>query len=123
MGGFSVARSTRCNVRGASHLREVTALTYETLLIDRSERIATVTLNRPHALNAITAVMSAELTDALATCSSEAETRVVILAGSGRAFCAGEDVKERPADSVEVRARSTPSASWLQGLPVMLTSH
>ena len=62
-GGWVLGSGVLNATKGASHLREVTALTYETLLIDRSERIATVTLNRPQALNAVTAMMSAELTD------------------------------------------------------------
>jgi enoyl-CoA hydratase/carnithine racemase len=88
---------------------------YETLLVDRSERIATITLNRPQALNAITATMTAELTEVIDECARDAETRVLILTGAGRAFCAGEDVKERPADSPEVRARSTPLGKMVAG--------
>jgi enoyl-CoA hydratase/carnithine racemase len=87
---------------------------YQTLLVDRSEGISTITLNRPQALNAITAEMSSELTDALAR-ASDPESRALIITGAGRAFCAGEDVKERPADSVEVRARSTPLAKLAAG--------
>ena|SRR5688572_5368508 len=90
-------------------------MTYETLLLDRADRIATITFNRPQALNAVTAVMARELTDALAVCSSDPETRVLVLTGAGRAFCAGEDVKERPADSAEIRARSTPLGKLMSG--------
>jgi enoyl-CoA hydratase/carnithine racemase len=88
---------------------------YETLLVDRSERIATITLNRPQALNAVTATMTKELTEVIDECARDAETRVLILTGAGRAFCAGEDVKERPADSPEVRARSTPLGKMVAG--------
>ena len=90
-------------------------MTYETLLLDRADRIATITLNRPHALNSVTALMSRELTDALSVCANDPDTRVLILSGAGRAFCAGEDVKERPADSAEVRARSTPLGKLMSG--------
>jgi enoyl-CoA hydratase/carnithine racemase len=83
-------------------------LSYETLLVERADRITTIVLNRPQALNAITARLTAELTSVVAEESENAESRVLILTGQGRAFCAGEDVKERPADSAEVKARSTP---------------
>lgn len=90
-------------------------MTYQTLLLDRADRIATITFNRPQALNAVTAQMTRELTDALSVCSNDPDTRVLVLTGSGRAFCAGEDVKERPADSAEVRARSTPLGKLISG--------
>jgi enoyl-CoA hydratase len=64
------------------------------LLLERAEGIATVTLNRPAHLNAL----SAELRDAIARAFDEIaaddETRAVILTGAGRAFCAGLDLKE-----------------------------
>ena len=85
------------------------------IVVERSERICTITFNRPHALNAITARMTNELTGALDDCARDPETRVLILTGSGRAFCAGEDVKERPADSAEVKARSTPLGQLASG--------
>ena len=49
------------------------AVAYETLLVDRSERIATITLNRPQALNAVTATMTAELTEVIDRCARDAE--------------------------------------------------
>lgn len=54
---------------------------------------ATVTLNRPAALNAITEHMLNELGDAFAALSGDGRTRVVVLTGSGRAFSAGVDLK------------------------------
>jgi enoyl-CoA hydratase/carnithine racemase len=90
-------------------------LEYQEIVVERSEQICTISLNRPHALNAITARLTTELTHALAAAAADAESRVVILTGSGRAFCAGEDVKERPADSAEVRARSTPLGKLVSG--------
>lgn len=88
---------------------------YETLVIERSQRISTITLNRPQSLNAITARMSAELNDAFAESARDTASRALILTGAGRAFCAGEDVKERPADSAQVRARSTPLGKLAAG--------
>jgi enoyl-CoA hydratase/carnithine racemase len=88
---------------------------YREIVVEDSERVCTISLNRPHALNAITRRLTHELTTALAACANNPESRVLILTGSGRAFCAGEDVKERPADSVEVRALSTPLGKLVSG--------
>lgn len=62
-----------------------------------SEHIATITLNRPEALNSFTDVMEAELLEALDECDSNDEVRVVILTGAGRVFCAGMDLSESEA--------------------------
>lgn len=59
----------------------------------RTGAVATVTLNRPDKLNAFTGTMREDLLDALRTCENDADVRVVILTGAGRAFCAGGDVE------------------------------
>jgi len=66
----------------------------ETLALDIAEGIATLTLNRPDRMNAISAAMKAELAQALDRIE-DARARVVIVTGAGRAFCAGADIKER----------------------------
>lgn len=64
------------------------------LIVEEHEGVATLTLNRPDAMNAF----SRELRDALATTfrrlQAEGRVRVVVLTGAGRAFCAGWDLKE-----------------------------
>ncbi len=64
------------------------------LIVEEQEGVATLTLNRPEAMNAF----SRELRDAIATTfrrlQAEDEVRVVVLTGAGRAFCAGWDLKE-----------------------------
>jgi enoyl-CoA hydratase/carnithine racemase len=73
--------------------------------------VATITLNRPDALNALTRAMRADLAALFAWCASNPDTvRVVVLAGAGRSFCAGQDLKEggeveTPADSLETKLR------------------
>ncbi|MBM4266620.1 MAG: enoyl-CoA hydratase [Deltaproteobacteria bacterium] len=64
------------------------------LLVEKSEGVATLTLNRPGAMNALSRDLRRALTDAFAALASDRETRVVILTGAGRAFCAGLDLKE-----------------------------
>ena len=67
-----------------------------------SDGVATITLNRPEAMNAL----SRELLDALAktleTCGNDERVRVLILTGAGRAFCAGLDLKELGAGGADI---------------------
>lgn len=56
--------------------------------------IATITLNRPERLNALTFEVYRELTDTFAALRDEKDIRVVVITGSGRAFCTGGDVKD-----------------------------
>ena len=69
-------------------------MTYTTVQLDRRDHVAWLTLNRPQALNAMNRALVNELRDFFSGLSTDAETRVVILQGAGRAFCAGLDLKE-----------------------------
>lgn len=69
--------------------------TTEPLLgVEHDDGIATVTLNRPSQYNALSMALLTELEEALASLAAEPEVRAIILAGSGKAFCAGHDLKE-----------------------------
>jgi 2-(1,2-epoxy-1,2-dihydrophenyl)acetyl-CoA isomerase len=65
---------------------------YRTILLDVGEGIATVTLNRPEALNAYTPEMGEEIVDAFARLRADDAVRVLIWTGAGRGFCAGVDL-------------------------------
>ena len=67
-------------------------MTYDAILLDVKDQVATITLNRPENLNAWTTEMAAELSDALTTCNRRDEVRAVVITGAGRAFCAGADL-------------------------------
>jgi 2-(1,2-epoxy-1,2-dihydrophenyl)acetyl-CoA isomerase len=67
---------------------------YSDLQIHFAEGIAQVILNRPDRLNALNAHMAEELANAVSEFGKDENTRVIILRGAGRAFCAGGDVKE-----------------------------
>jgi len=68
---------------------------FENMLIDKSERIATVTINRPTKLNALNKATIKELSDAFAQLQSDDEVRAIIVTGSGeKAFVAGADISE-----------------------------
>jgi enoyl-CoA hydratase/carnithine racemase len=64
---------------------------YETLLYTAADGIATITLNRPDALNTIVPPMPDEVEAAVAVAIRDPEVRVIVLRGAGRAFCAGYD--------------------------------
>lgn len=68
---------------------------YETLTVDREDGLTWLTLNRPETLNALNGKMVSELRDFFWQLSEDFETRVVVLRGSGRGFCAGLDLKEQ----------------------------
>jgi enoyl-CoA hydratase/carnithine racemase len=65
---------------------------YEQILYDVRDGVALVTLNRPEKLNAMTALMGAEMGDAMAEADGDDAVRVVVMTGAGRAFCAGADL-------------------------------
>jgi len=73
-------------------------MTYETITYDVSERIATITFNRPKQLNAISPQMAEELRHAYAAAEADPEVWTLLITGTGRAFCAGADVSEIPDD-------------------------
>jgi len=66
-----------------------------TVLIDGVEpHITTLTLNRPHRLNALDYELTTDLHDALDLVAADPECKVIVLTGSGRGFCAGLDLKD-----------------------------
>lgn len=67
-------------------------MTFETMTYESAQGIARITLNRPERLNAINAQMTAELREAVQQAADDPKTKVVVLSGAGRAFCAGYDL-------------------------------
>lgn len=66
---------------------------YETILFEKKEAVAKITLNRPQVLNAMNDVMFREIGQALEDSEEDNTIRVVVITGSGRAFCTGVDLK------------------------------
>ena len=66
---------------------------YETIRIDRKGPVDWLTLNRPEALNAINTQMVTDLRDYFSSMMENSDTRVIVMRGEGRAFCAGLDIK------------------------------
>jgi 2-(1,2-epoxy-1,2-dihydrophenyl)acetyl-CoA isomerase len=93
------------------------------LLVTRSGAVATLTLNRPQALNALDVPLKEALREQLVAVADDDGVRAVVLAGAGRAFCVGQDLREHaaalagaaPLDTV--RRHYVPIATVLAGLP------
>ena len=69
-------------------------MTEPSILAARSGAVATLTLNRPAAMNSFTTAMHAELIAALNVAADDAEVRCVVITGAGRGFCAGQDLSD-----------------------------
>lgn len=81
---------------------------FEQIIYDKSDGIATITLNRPERMNAFTGKMIDEWYQALLDANTDPDMRVVIVTGSGRGFCAGADVArgEGPLRGLQNRERT-----------------
>jgi len=77
------------------------------LLREQRDGIATLTLNRPEQYNALSEALIDDLCAALDALGRDSEVRVVVIAGAGRAFCAGHDLRE---------LRQRPDAAWYREL-------
>ena len=109
---------------------------FETILLDKADDIAVITLNRPERLNAWTAQMNAELYAAISDCNDDADVGAMVVTGAGRGFCAGADIRdnfkaqmdggaerdeaprERPGDWIELVRSSKPLVAAVNGASV-----
>ena len=65
---------------------------FQTIKVDSEDRVLTLTLNRPDQLNAVNEVMHEELSRIFSDAARDPESDIIVLTGSGRAFCAGGDI-------------------------------
>lgn len=79
------------------------------VLYDVSERIATITLNRPERLNAYTAALGEALRAAMRRAADDPAVRVIVLTGAGRGFCAGADMDSLSQVGTRPAAPATPA--------------
>src|SRR5260370_22783243 len=95
------------------------------ILVSQDAGVLTITLNRPEKLNAFNPEMHQLLRQAIERAGDDAGIRAVLLTGSGRGFCAGQDLAERnvnpgaaPIDpSVSIGSHYNPLVRRLRGLP------
>jgi 2-(1,2-epoxy-1,2-dihydrophenyl)acetyl-CoA isomerase len=100
-------------------------MSYETILFEERAGVARLTLNRPERLNSLNGAMHAELRDALGRVATGA-SRVLVVTGAGRGFCAGQDLGDRQVAAGGARAdlgesierNYKPLVLALTGLPV-----
>jgi 2-(1,2-epoxy-1,2-dihydrophenyl)acetyl-CoA isomerase len=76
---------------------------YQTILLQRDNGVAKITLNRPDKLNSFNVQMHEELQNALDSIATDGETRCVLLTGAGRGFCAGQDLGDRAVSADDTR--------------------
>lgn len=69
-------------------------MTYETILVERENHVGFLTLNRPDQLNTFTSQVARDLCAGLVELDNEAEVRVVVVRGAGKAFCCGIELSE-----------------------------
>lgn len=69
-------------------------MSYNTILLAKADGLATITLNAPERLNAVSRKMIAELKDCWEELAADASVRAVMLTGAGRGFCAGADLAD-----------------------------
>lgn len=86
---------------------------FETLLFHVADGVATITLNRPDAANAIDAVCAKEFFEAATLCDDDPQVRAVVLTGAGRMFCAGGDLGAFAGARGEVRSVLKQIAGYL----------
>lgn len=97
----------------------------EPLLIDRTDAVVTLTLNRPESMNSLNVALKEALRDTLAGLETDRTCRAIVLTGAGRAFCTGQDLQEH-AETLQaqesdplgtVRKHYNPIAARLGNMP------
>ncbi|HEV2088927.1 MAG TPA: enoyl-CoA hydratase-related protein [Cryptosporangiaceae bacterium] len=97
----------------------------DTLLVERTDGVAMLTLNRPDTMNSLSVELKEALLAALADVRDDGGVRAVVLAGAGRAFCVGQDLREHvamlesgdPTPLRTVREHYNPIALGIAGMP------
>lgn len=86
--------------------------TYETILVEYANGIATITLNRPESLNALNLTVLEDVTAAAAAADTDDSIRAIILTGAGKAFAAGADIKQMASLDFATAYRKNWFAGW-----------
>lgn len=86
------------------------------IILEKNGGIATIRLNRPEVFHSFNTAMARALQQALAECDADPDTRAILLTAEGKAFCAGQDLKETIGDN----ARSVPEIVENNYNPIIL---
>jgi 2-(1,2-epoxy-1,2-dihydrophenyl)acetyl-CoA isomerase len=96
---------------------------YETVLYGVERGVATITLDRPEKLNAISEKLAAEVQEALRTSDADEEVRAVVLTGAGKGFCSGLDLTApRPDPRTMARKERLDEYRWVGRVALLITS-
>ena len=87
-------------------------MSFQTIILEKAEHIAKLTLNRPERLNALNQQMFGELNVALQDVAEDQDIRVLVLTGAGRAFCASADIKEERQGGDRLLGHQEPYQTW-----------
>ena len=105
-------------------------MAYEQILTETIGRVGVIRLNRPEKLNAWTSQMAEEMTDQIGAWNDDDGIGAIVLAGEGRAFCAGADLQgfnQRLADDPDASAGAAREVNWTQFIreskPVIVAIH
>jgi 2-(1,2-epoxy-1,2-dihydrophenyl)acetyl-CoA isomerase len=94
--------------------RSIFVTSYEHLLVETgSDGVCTITLNRPERLNAVNVRMSLELPQAINEAAMDDAVRVIVITGSGRAFCSGLDLADPDAVKTTTRSERLDPMRWV----------
>ena len=106
-------------------------MTFQHLLYDVTDKICTITLNRPEVLNAINSALCTEISEALHKADQDSDVNVILMKGAGRAFCSGHDLKQDADEPREIYAYYEHykaefeefTAIWKITTPVIVSAH
>jgi len=95
---------------------------YKDILFTVDKGVATITLNRPEKLNAVSPATLWEVIDAVDKTTKDPKAKVLVIKGAGRAFCSGGDIDADLSHSVAVKSKWRASSDWhlMNILPVQL---
>jgi 2-(1,2-epoxy-1,2-dihydrophenyl)acetyl-CoA isomerase len=98
-------------------------MSYETILFEVNDGVATLTLNRPDVFNAFNEQLSTDVLDALKKTAKDKSIRVLVITGAGKAFCSGQDLKsianaEKRSLRESIDRRYNPMIRLIRSLPV-----
>ncbi len=90
---------------------------YENIILDKKDLVATLTLNRPEKLNALSTELLQEFSHALDDVQNDHEINVLILTGAGRAFSSGFDISPGPAARLVFDVQPTSVYRFIPSIP------
>ena len=96
-------------------MANATAPPFETIIFEKNDGVASITLNRPDAANGINSTMAKELLTAAINCEDDAEVRAVLITGNGKMFCAGGDLKSLASAGDSIASVIKELATYLHG--------